>query len=82
MPNIGKDDHPKLWSLIFVLIIALTFCCFVMGQGLNSGTSVSKEKGVDVKVQTAASGTYEQTLKSEIAKTEAPTLFQVNGPVG
>ena len=31
MPNIGKDDHPKLWSLIFVLIIALTFCCFVMG---------------------------------------------------
>ena len=42
----------------------------------------TKEKGVDVKVQTAASGTYEQTLKSEIAKTEAPTLFQVNGPVG
>lgn len=33
-------------------------------------------------MQTAASGTYEQTLKSEIAKTEAPTLFQVNGPVG
>ena len=24
LPNIGKDDHPKLWSLIFVLIIALT----------------------------------------------------------
>ena len=42
----------------------------------------TKEKGVDVKVQTAASGTYEQTLKSEIAQTEAPTLFQVNGPVG
>ena len=40
MPNIGKDDHPKLWSLIFVLIIALNFCCFVIGQGLNSGTSV------------------------------------------
>ena len=30
----------------------------------------TKEKGVDVKVQTAASGTYEQTLKSEIAKTD------------
>lgn len=42
----------------------------------------TKEKGVEVKVQTASSGTYEQTLKSEIAKTEAPTLFQVNGPVG
>ena len=25
---------------------------------------------------------YEQTLKSEMAKSEAPTLFQVNGPVG
>ena len=42
----------------------------------------TKETGVEVKVQTAASGTYEQTLKSEIAKSEAPTLFQVNGPVG
>ncbi|OZG65623.1 ABC transporter substrate-binding protein [Bifidobacterium eulemuris] len=40
------------------------------------------ETGVTVEVQTAASGTYEQTLKSEIAKTDAPTLFQVNGPVG
>ena len=38
--------------------------------------------GVPVKVVTAASGTYEQTLKSEMAKSDAPTLFQVNGPVG
>ena len=42
-----------------------------------------KEKsGVDVKVVTAASGTYEQTLKSELAKSEPPTLFNINGPVG
>lgn len=40
------------------------------------------ETGVSVSVVTAASGTYESTLKSEIAKTDAPTLFQVNGPVG
>ena len=33
-------------------------------------------------VVTAAQGTYEQTLMSEMAKEEAPTLFQVNGPVG
>ena len=33
-------------------------------------------------VLTAASGEYEKTLKSEMAKTDAPTLFQVNGPVG
>ena len=42
----------------------------------------TEETGVEVAVQTAASGTYESTLKSEMAKTEAPTLFQVNGPVG
>ena len=38
--------------------------------------------GVEVKVVTAASGTYEETLMSEIAKEDAPTLFQINGPVG
>ena len=41
-----------------------------------------KEKGVNVKVVTAAANTYEQTLKSEIAKSGAPTIFQVNGPIG
>ncbi|SCI52623.1 ABC transporter substrate-binding protein [Romboutsia sp. 1001713B170207_170306_H8] len=41
-----------------------------------------KETGVNVKIVTAASGTYEQTLKSEVAKKDAPTLFQINGPVG
>ena len=40
------------------------------------------ETGVPMTVITAASGTYEDTLKSEIAKTEAPTLFHVNGPIG
>ena len=30
----------------------------------------------------AASGQYETTLKSEMGKSECPTLFQVNGPVG
>lgn len=42
----------------------------------------TKETGVQVTIETAASGTYEQTLKSEMAKDQAPTLFQVNGPVG
>lgn len=40
------------------------------------------ETGVEVKVVTAAQGTYETQLTSEIAKSDAPTLFQVNGPVG
>lgn len=40
------------------------------------------ETGIKVKVNTAAAGTYETTLKSEIAKKDAPTIFQINGPVG
>ena len=40
------------------------------------------ETGVEVTVVTAASGAYEQTLKSEIAKAEPPTIFQINGPKG
>jgi len=42
----------------------------------------TNETGVPVKVVTAANNTYEQTLMSEIANKEAPTLFQINGPVG
>ena len=41
-----------------------------------------EETGVAVKVATAAANTYEQTLKSEIAKSDAPTIFQLNGPIG
>lgn len=41
-----------------------------------------EETGVPVRVVTAASGTYEQTLKSEIVKSDAPAIFQINGPVG
>lgn len=40
------------------------------------------ETGIPVKILTAASGNYEQTLKAEIAKRDMPTLFQINGPVG
>lgn len=40
------------------------------------------ETGVKVQVTTAAANTYEQTLKSEIAKSDAPTIFQINGPRG
>lgn len=35
-----------------------------------------------MNVVTAAGGNYETTLMSEMGKSGAPTLFQVNGPVG
>ena len=44
--------------------------------------SYTEQTGIPVTVRTAASGTYEETLSAEMAKSEAPTLFQVNGPVG
>lgn len=40
------------------------------------------ETGVKVEILNAPSNCNEQTLKSEIAKKAAPTLFQINGPVG
>ena len=42
----------------------------------------TEETGVEVKVVTAASGSYEQTMKAEVGKKDAPTLFQINGPAG
>lgn len=42
----------------------------------------TEETGVPVQVVTAASNTYEEVLKAEIAKSDAVTLFQINGPVG
>ena len=44
--------------------------------------SYTAQTGVTVDVHTAASGEYETTLMSEMGKSSAPTLFQVNGPVG
>ncbi len=37
----------------------------------------TEKTGVEVKVVTAASGTYNQTLISEMEKTDAPTLFVI-----
>ena len=48
----------------------------------NLAAKYTEETGVPVTVVTAASGQYETTLMSEMAKSDAPTLFQVNGPVG
>lgn len=42
----------------------------------------TEETGTEVVVKTAAEGTYESTLTAEMDKDEAPTMFQVNGPVG
>ena len=45
-------------------------------------TEYEKETGIKLIVETAASGTYESTLTARMATSEAPAIFQINGPVG
>ena len=42
----------------------------------------TSETGVPVKVVTAASGTYSDTLTAEMAKSEAPTIFNIGNKSG
>lgn len=51
-------------------------------QWQDLAAKYTQETGVPVTVVTAASGQYETTLMAEMGKSDAPTLFQVNGPVG
>ena len=60
----------------------LNFAPEVADQWEALAEKYTEETGTEVQVVTAASGTYESTLKSEMDKSDAPTLFQVNGPVG
>ncbi|MDR2975241.1 MAG: extracellular solute-binding protein, partial [Propionibacteriaceae bacterium] len=70
----GGDDKGYVYFLNFKPEIADKYQTII--------DEYKKETGVEVKITTAASGTYEQTLTSEIAKSEPPTIFQINGPVG
>ena len=40
------------------------------------------ETGVELIVDTAANNTYESTLAARLGTSEAPTIFQINGPRG
>ncbi len=82
----------KILALVLVLVMALSFvACGAADEPsvyyLNFkpeadaawqqlADAYTAETGIPVTVLTAASGTYEDTLTSEMAKTDAPTLFQ------
>lgn len=36
----SKTQRERLWSPLFVLIVGVSLCTFLVGQGLNSGTTV------------------------------------------
>ena len=48
----------------------------------NLAKMYTEKTGVEVKVVTAASGTYSQTLTSEMDKSSAPTLFIIGNQAG
>lgn len=77
-----KDDNSDMNAPKAGTVYFLNFKPEVADIYKEIAAEYKKEKGVDVKVVTAASNTYETTLKSEIAKADAPTIFQINGPVG
>ena len=60
----------------------LNFKLEIAAQVKKAAQSFTEQTGISCTVKTAASGEYEQTLTSEMAKDNAPTLFNVNGPVG
>lgn len=65
-----------------ITIRFLNFKPEVAGAYEEIAKAYKNEKGVNVIVETAASGNYEQTLTAKMGTNEAPTLFQINGPKG
>lgn len=70
----GTDNGPSVYYLNFKPEQAQAF--------ETIAEEYTAETGIPVKVVTAASGSYMQTLKAEMAKSNAPTLFQINGQEG
>ena len=60
----------------------LNFKSELSSEWEETAAAFTEETGIEMKVVTAGSGTYEQTLKSELSKKEMPTLFNINGPIG
>ncbi len=48
----------------------------------NIQAAVKADLGIELKVETAANGEYENTLRKLVSTAESPDIFQINGPVG
>ena len=70
----GKEDKPSVYFLNFKPEADAAW------QELAA--QYTKETGVEAKVVTAAGGNYSDTLTAEMAKDEAPTLFQCGNAQG
>lgn len=72
----SKDNAQEIYFLNFKPEIAEVY------ETKVAPAFAKENPGYKLRVVTAASGTYEQTLKSEQAKSNPPVIFQTNGPVG
>ncbi len=72
----GKDATQEIYFLNFKPEIASVY------EEKVAPAFAAENPGYKLKVVTAASGTYEQTQRSEMAKANPPVIFQVNGPTG
>jgi raffinose/stachyose/melibiose transport system substrate-binding protein len=63
-------------------VYLLNFKAEIQREWEEVAAQFTQETGIPMKVVTAGSGAYEQTLRSELAKSEPPTLFNINGPIG
>lgn len=70
-----KASNPEVYFLNFKPEIAAVYTDVV-------APAFEAETGIKLKVVTAASNQYAQTLKSEMATSNPPVIFQTNGPVG
>ncbi len=51
----------------------------VVNQYKQLAELYTKKTGIPVDIQTGAAGTYDTTMKSELAKSNAPTMFNISG---
>ncbi|MBQ3093823.1 MAG: ABC transporter substrate-binding protein, partial [Clostridia bacterium] len=65
-----------------VTVRYLNFKPEVAGVYSEIAAAYKEETGRTVLVETAANNTYEQTLTAKMATSDAPTIFQINGPRG
>ncbi len=65
-----------------VTVRYLNFKPEIAGVYQEISAAYEQETGRKVIVETAANNTYEQTLTSKMATSDAPTIFQINGPRG
>lgn len=48
----------------------------------NIKAGVKKDLGINLVVDSAANGQYDNVLRSKISTADSPAIFQINGPVG